>query len=305
MLSPTRAPNTTLAATIDEAVENLLLQGWTRLTYPALGRSLETLVEPFIRVTTDPSRSDLVVSASRELDRDKEPDIGLIENAMGQVKPNPRPDEIAEGRTKFDATKFKHQFKPRLLGYVAQHSGAMDRHGSFLLENARVYGMCSLLMLEIAEALDRQMPGYNFVSRMRAADHYHLLRLLRYVCDGPFEIARPHRDQNFISAQIGSDRGGLWLVDSTGRIVADAGETDPDSILIFWGRKMWQMTGGKIQGIIHGVKDTTHGASSRIPRHTAVFFGHVLETTEEKEYLQANAAKLAFPDHVKAWAEKV
>lgn len=291
------------AKDVGEAVHNLLRSGWTRLEYPTLSRRFETLASTFTAMTNDERRCDYVVPDARELDRQSEPDLGLIENAKGQLKLKPRADEIAEQRLRYDSTKFKHQFKPRLLGYLGRYPGRVERHAEFFLDNARMYGEATLLLLEITEELDRRLPGYRFVERVREADHHHLLRQLRYLCDGPTpDIAMGHRDQDFITIHNRSDRGGLWVVDNDGNIIAEVEETSANSILIFFGRKAWQMTRGKLQGIMHGAKDITFSdLTGRMPRQTSVFFGHVCETDEESTFLHNNASKLVFPDHVKRW----
>lgn len=293
----------TPARDIGEAVSNLLRNGWTRLEYPAVARGFTSIIESFTSMTNDPDRHHYAVTDRRELDADGEPDIGLIEKAKGQRKPNPRPDEIAEGRTRYDSTKFTHHFKPRLLGYLGRVPGAIDRHAQFFLENARMYGELVLIMQEVAEEMDRQMPGYSFAARFNACNHQHVLRLLRYLCDGPPEIALAHRDQCFLTAHPRSDRSGpLWLLDSNGTIIEDAEETRDDSILLFLGRKAWEVTRGKLQGVPHGVKDRLCNAGTlRTPRHTAVAFSHVDRTAADLAFFKENASALTFPPQLKEW----
>jgi hypothetical protein len=307
LIAPTIEPAGRLrivpARDIGEAVNNLLQNGWTRLAYPALARRFDHVVSTFTAMTLDDRRDDYVINDLRELDEQGERDLGLIEKARGQVKLNPRPDEIAEGRDRYDSTKFVHQYKPRLLGYLSKKPGAIERHAEFFLENACMYSESTLLMLEIMEELDRQLPGFSFAARFKACDHDHLLRLLRYLCDGPPDIAQAHRDKNFITLHPRSDCGGLWVVDNNGRIIKDAEETRDDSVLLFFGRKAWEATHGKISGIIHGVKDRTYADAVRIPRHTAVGFGHVELMPADREFYRANVGKLTFPSHVKAWMQ--
>jgi isopenicillin N synthase-like dioxygenase len=159
----------------------------------------------------------------------------------------------------------------------------------------------SLLALEIAEEMDRQMPGYAFSQRMQRVWNENLLRLLRYLCDGDVpNIAQRHRDKSFLTIHIGSDRGGLWLADNRDTILADAGETQTDSVLIFLSRKAWEITRGTLKGIIHGVRDTTFPSLlGRMPRHTAVGFFHAEVSGDERAWAAEHMHELSIPEHVK------
>ena len=292
------------ATNIGEAVHNLLKDGWTRLECPTLGRRYDTLIDSFLRMVSSPESEKYVIGAPRELDKDGEPDIGLIFKAKGQKKPHPRADEIAEGRTAYDSTKWTHHFKPRLLGYLDKTPGLLESHDTFFLESARMQSEAALLMLEIAEEMDRAMPGYDFAQRFLLGDSKHVTRLLHYLCDGPAEIAQRHRDQCFITGAIRSSRKGLWLVDNHGTIIRSAEETRPDSILIFFGRKAWEITRGRIQGIVHGVKDTSaHNPLTRKPRQSAIFFGHADVLPEEANWARDHMSDLTIPQHVEQWAK--
>ena len=211
---------------------------------------------------------------------------------------------MAEGRLRYDSTKYTHHFKPRLLAYLGRKPETIDAHSEFFLHNARMYSEATLIMLEVAEELDRQLPGYGFAERTRARDHHHLLRLLRYVCDGPTpDIAIAHRDKNFMSVHIRSDRGGLWLADSKNHVIRDAEETRSNSVLLFFGRDAWRITRGRLKGIIHGVKDQTfNDLTGRMPRHTAVAFGHATCTKEDEAWALDHMSDLTFTPNVKQWA---
>ena len=113
-------------------------------------------------------------------------------------------------------------------------------------------------------------------------------------------IAQRHRDKSFLTIHIGSDRGGLWLADNRDTILADAGETQTDSVLIFLSRKAWEITRGTLKGIIHGVRDTTFPSLlGRMPRHTAVGFFHAEVSGDERAWAAEHMHELSIPEHVK------
>jgi hypothetical protein len=289
------------ARTVPDAVHELLTNGWTRLQYGTIAHQFDSLVRSLTSITEDPDRDRYVVNDEIELDSDGENDIGLIIKPRGGIKHRPRPDEITENRLAYDDTKFTFHYKQRLLGYYGRHPGLIERHAGFFLEVARMHDETSLLGLLIAQEIDRQMPGYDFVERMKQAWFDNLLRLLRYLCDGDVpNIAKGHRDKCFITIHPGSDRGGFWLLDAHGHIIADAGETARDSVPIFLSRKAWEITRGRLRGVVHGVRDTTFGSiAGRTPRHTAVCFMHAEVRADERCWAKANIDQLNVPSYVR------
>lgn len=294
------------AEDVGEAVHNMLAHGWTRLEYPSISRRFEQLISSFITMINDEMRNQYVISDARELDGDGEPDLGLIFKAKGQLKLNPRPDEIAEGRLRYDSTKAVHHFNPRLLAYLGRTSGVIEKHAEFFLESARLHAATVLLVIELAEEMDRRMPGYNFAERVRMMEYEHKSRLLHYLCDGPTQaIATRHRDKCFITPHARSSRGGLWLVDSKDMIVPDAEETRANSILLFFSRQAWEITRGKLKGIVHGVKDTTFDdLVGRTPRQTLVSFVKAHTTDEDRAWAKDNMSQLNIPAHVNRFAQE-
>lgn len=301
--SPERSPIVP-AQDIGEAVHNMLERGWTRLEYPSISRRFEQLVSSFIAMIGDEMRDQYVITDTRELDTDGEPDLGLIFKAKGQVKPRPRPDEIAEGRLRYDSTKAVHHYNPRLLAYLGRTPGVLEKHAEFFLESARLHASTVLLVIELAEEMDRRMPGYGFADRVRMMEWEHKSRLLHYECDGPTqEIATRHRDKCFITPHARSSRGGLWLVDNRDTIVPDAEETRANSVLLFFSRQAWEITRGKLKGIVHGVKDTTfNDLVGRTPRQTLVSFVKAHTTEEDRAWAKDNMSQLNIPAHVDRFA---
>ncbi|MEI7719599.1 MAG: hypothetical protein WCI89_00075 [bacterium] len=176
----------------------------------------------------------------------------------------------------------------------------MQEQAKFFSALSITQGQCVLLGYELAEQLDRLMPDYNFVQRMHEAEGASRLRLLRYLCDGERPgIAQRHRDQCFITIHIRSDRPQLWLANrGNTQIIEDAQETRDDSVLIFLGRKAWEITRGDLDGIVHGVLDPTFGETGRPPRHTVVSFLHASVSQAEREWGEENMPRLAIPSFV-------
>ncbi len=287
------------AKDIGEAVHNLLKNGWTRLECESLARTFDPVIATFIDVTKDADRKRFVVDARRELDADNEPDLGLFLREKGHPKLKPRQDEIAEGRLTYDDTKFVYHHRPRVLGYYSRIPGLIERHVEFFAHISRMHGESQLLIHEIAEELDRQFPGFGLYERSLEGEWKTVTRLLRYLCDGPSpKMANRHRDQDFITIQQRSDRLGLWLADNNNVIQPSAEETRTDSVLIFFGRKAWAMTKGRLKGIVHGVTDTMFHDEVRKPRHTAVSFGHAILRPDEEAWGAENANQLRLPKHV-------
>ena len=285
------------AQSLDEAADNLLKKGWTRLSCTTLPQRFERVISAFVPMTDDPNRPDYAIDAKREF-ADGKSELGLLETTKGTLKSNPRPDEIAEGRVREDETKYKFQFNNRLPGYYSR-KGLIERHVSFFSEVAQLHSEALLLGLEMAEKLDERMPNYGFLERMFAGEHGAMTRLLRYMCDGESPgIAQRHRDRDFLTIHVRSDRKGLWLADKNDVIVPDAQETRTNSVLMFFGRKAWEMTEGKIKGIVHGVTDTTFGDSLRFPRHTIVTFLHAAVREDEQKWGNAHVHELTIPPHV-------
>lgn len=293
------SPSIVPAKDVGEATYNLLRNGWTRLEYPTLSRRFEPVVATFIGLTNDPDRGRYLVKHHREID-DGEPYLGLMESTKGQLKSKPRKDEIAENRLRYDETKFKFHLNNRLLGHYGKIPGLIEAHHEFLLQLSRMHSEAIVLGLDIAEELDRQLPGYGFFERMLMAEQAALSRLLRYMCDGESPgIATRHRDKDFLTIHERSDRGGLWLADNNDMIIPDAQETLANSVLLFFGRKAWEITRGKLKGIVHGVRDLTfHDLTRRMPRHTAVTFLHAHVSKEEQAWADDHMSDLTIHPHV-------
>lgn len=297
------------ALNLDQAAGNLLELGYTRLICPSLPPRFPKLVVEFAEISEDGRRKLLVIPHLREQHADGTNDLGFREVRRGNIKKNPRTDEIAEGRTKYDETKFVLHFNARALGYWSGHDAEelLREHEQFFFELSLVQSESMLIGYEIAERFDHLLPGYGFVKRMHEAEYLARLRLLRYLCDGVEpSIAQRHRDQCFLTIHIRSDRPGLWLAnkDHT-QIIEDAQETREDSVLIFLGRKAWEITNGKLDGIIHGVLDPTFGEAGRTPRHTAVSFLHATVRDEEQGWGTNNIHQLVIPQHVSDYGLRI
>ncbi len=292
------------AQSIPEAVTNLLRDGWTRLECPGLGRRHEQVIANFIGMCNDPNRDAYAVHDQRELDPQGEPDLGLVYRSLGQKKNNPRPDEVTEERTMYDQSKFFMHFHPRYFGYIGRTPGLIEKHRDFFLHATRMHAEANLLLFDIAEEMDRRMPGFNFLARTGLGQHWNVLRLLHYLCDGPRpDIAQRHRDRCFLTVHIRSSRGGLWFADNKDRIVSNAEETRANSVLLFFGREAWDITQGAIQGIVHGVHDTMfNDLLSRTSRQTSVFFGHAHVHPQEQAWALDHMGDLKIPEHVEAHA---
>jgi hypothetical protein len=287
-----------MAHTLNEVAANLVRLGYTRYACPTLPARFPKVVETFAKLTQSADAELLAITDLRELHEDGKSNLGLRQVRKGELKENPRQDEIAEGRLTYDDTKFYYHGNQRTLGYFANRGGVIERHRDFFLETTLMNAECVILGLEITDRMDALMPGYNFAKRMLAREDAAVGRLLRYLCDGDKpNIAQMHRDQNFLTVHIKSDRPQLWLADRDGHIIADAQETRDDSVLIFLCRKAWQITRGALPGIWHGVLDPTFG-SDRVPRHTAVNFLHATVTEDEERWTAENIQLLRPPQHL-------
>ncbi len=296
-----------MAPNLDQAAQNLLEFGCTRLRNLVLPRRVPKIIRGFAKITGDLRRSLLVIPDLREQQSDGTNDLGFREVRRGDTKHNPRPDEIAEGRTSHDETKFVLHYYPRALGYWSGRDVE-----AFIRENERFFfqlgvlqSESTLLCYEIAERFDRLLPGYNFMARMLEAECLSRLRLLRYLCDGTEPgIAQRHRDQCFLTIHIRSDRPQLWLAnrDNT-QIIENAQETRDDSVLMFLGRKCWEITRGKLDGIVHGVLDPTFGQEGRSPRHTVVSFHHAGVNNEDRKWGRDNSYTLKIPPLIERFSK--
>ncbi len=284
------------ATSVDEAAQNLLEHGFTRLV-SNLPQRFNAVVPPFARLTQEPEGELLKIDHPRERHADGTSDLGLRIARKGDKKLNPRPDEIAEGRITYDETKFVYHHNDRALGYFGQHQQLLRRHREFFFASSLLHNECNVLALEIAENLDNYLPGYHFAQRLMKVQSMSRLRLLRYLCNGTSpSIAQQHRDQCFLTIHIKSDRPGLWLADRRNEyIIADAEETRDDSVLLFFGRKAWEFTRGRLQGIVHGVVDTTYESADRKPRHTGVDFQHIELSYEDLEWSGQHVRELVLP----------
>jgi hypothetical protein len=286
------------AQSLEEAAYNLIRDGWTRLSHTALPPLFDQVIPAFADLTTDPRRDEYLIRHPREFD-DGEPALGLMPLTNGKVKPNPRLDELVEGRARKDARKFRYHHNLRSLGYFAAHPGLVERNSMFFLRTAEMFSAAILLGREIAEELDKQLPGFYFAERMRMQTDHFLLRLLRYLCtDERPEMAQPHTDRDFLTVHIRSDRPGLFLVDGHGTLITDANEDDQESILLFFGRHAWEITRGELRAIPHGVIDTTFRSRDRAPRHTAVCFLHGYANDSSRIWAEKRVGELAMPQCV-------
>lgn len=288
-----------IARTFDEAAQNLITLGFTRLE-SNLPKRFEAVVLPFAKLTEDPDGELLKIDADREKHEDGTADLGLRIARKGDIKLNPRPDEIAEGRTNYDETKFIYHGNDRALGYFAERPDLIRRHRNFFFESTLLHNECNILALEVADRLDVHLPGFAFAKRMLKVQALSRLRLLRYLCDGTSPaIAQRHRDQCFLTIHIKSDRAGLWLADRNNEnIIIDVQETRDDSVLLFFGRKAWELTYGQLKGVLHGVTDPAYGLNDRAPRHTGVDFQHVDVPEPALDWSAKNMDQLQIPHHI-------
>lgn len=285
-----------------QIAEQFLEKGWAEIP-----SSVPSLFSPIMRgfdlLVKDTERGAWKIDALME-HRDNKPDLGLLEQRKGEKKPDPRPDEVAEGRIYFDEDKFLLHINARLVGYLFNGGADIKRYAEMLFAGIQANSSCYLLALAIAENLDRVLPGFHFFERTKEGEHDTLTRSIIY----PYgerkgkTKARPHRDQCFITVHVKSSFPGLSILDNNQKEVPVNEATD-DKVLVFPGRKFFSITKGIVKGTLHGVMERRKGSlvtprfERRIAqedRKTLVAFIHCTVTPEEKIWEKENVSQLKF-----------
>lgn len=213
-----------------------------------------------------------------DLSENKKPAVGFLR----------RDDE--EHKNIFDYYKIL----PRLLKF--RNVELENGHSMMCVYMKNIHRMCYQMLLRFSDEMDRQLPGYNFVSRVSspASKEIHLLRTLQYDPVGAtknMHAAVDHTDKDLFTIPVFSTHKGLWLGHSKNIYTPKE-----NHLVIFAGQKAQLLTGaeqhyipqdgyltphlkgGQIQALKHGVTLFPRLYGRGYERSSIVFFGHDADT---------------------------
>lgn len=205
----------------------------------------------------------------------QDPDTGYLVRRLGQ----PGPD----GRIS-DPDKEAFHVSHRLPEFLKSSGVPIEAGFADWLDTCfEVMRVCRAAAQEVAENLDRELPGYEFARRIStpAAEFMHKLRLLWYgggAAEG-YVLGKDHYDRNVFTLHGGDSRPGLVIYDKKGQRYLF--RVRPDSALCFPGAKLAKLTGGLIEAFPHGIVATGEGFHE--PRWCWVYFVHIELDLEPKD----------------------
>lgn len=287
-----------------QATEHLLKHGWVMLpkntpSYaPPIFEGFERLIVAPLQVQTrfritDPNEYYAGT-----------PDLGLLVTRKGELKQHPRSDEIAEGRTRYDRSKFLFHFNDRVLPKLIAQGAAIEPYRQMILSGWNVDIAATILAYTVTTYMDQIAPGYRFSERMALDTRNNKTRAIIYPYDqdGRYQPATLHRDQSMLTIHHWSNFPGLVLFDSAGNLVP-INETKTNEVLVFLSTKMFAITRGRYEGTLHGVYERRHRSipmkkgsvdlrKNQQHRHTLVSFIHGFLSEEEKTWMDTHASDL-------------
>ncbi len=150
-----------------------------------------------------------------------------------------------------------------------------------------VYDVCRVTSRAFADALDKRMPGLGFAESCEEAGEASSLRLLVYDRrrHDTKQTAFPHLDRSGVSFCVAESAPGFFVGETRdGRLPV---MTPLRTMPVFAGRKLMQMTGGRIRPLWHGTEEVPDLEPEG--RRAAVFFLHpnVPLVREPHELVQA------------------
>jgi hypothetical protein len=261
----------------DELVREIIRVGYGRISFP-FSKLIPGIFEGWVRLVGEPEeyQAQWLFDVAGKGD----PDDGLL---VRKAERNPLRNES------YDDKYFFH-FRPGLWPLLAMRGVDITRYHDWLDWLGQLWMVCKLEMQDVADALDRVVPGYDFRRNFDAAGDLHKLRLLFYskpVQDvtGESVLASCHTDRDFMTLHVAENYSGLVAesVDGAKALVA----AERDLAIVFPGKKAQLMTGGQIVGsemkrnvpleggilraMPHSVMDTVGRADHRL---SVVFFSH-------------------------------
>jgi hypothetical protein len=157
--------------------------------------------------------------------------------------------------------------------------GTLERMGATTKLRSDFFDPCILLhkkMLEVglslASQIDAILPGNNLERSCREALDKNVLRLLAYHprTNGITETAYPHKDRAFLTFHVFETAPGLCVgSDASANVRVSVPHLH---IAAFPGRKLEQMTNGKVPALWHGTKEVPELEPRG--RRACVFFLH-------------------------------
>jgi hypothetical protein len=149
-----------------QATEHLLKHGWVMLPKNTPSYA-PPIFEGFERLIVAPLQ---VQTGFRITDPNEyyagTPDLGLLVTRKGELKQHPRSDEIAEGRTRYDRSKFLFHFNDRVLPKLIAQGAAIEPYRQMILSGWNVDIAATILAYTVTTYMDQIAPGYRFSERM-------------------------------------------------------------------------------------------------------------------------------------------
>lgn len=174
---------------------------------------------------------------------------------------------------KYDYKEYFH-FRGDYIEKLVQANAPHKDWSNWLNDFSALYDECLLAAKQVADVLEKVVPGYNIgtLVRDKISSRKHVVRLLHYKQSKAVGelIGKNHTDRNFFTLHLDESHPGLLcdLPTTTYEYAKKAGQ-----VLVFPGQKMEMLTSGTLRALPHGVvaKEESFGVN----RWSAVFFCHI------------------------------
>lgn len=269
--------------------ENLIERGFASIpsTLPAL---TEGIFKDFERLVGSLDSAAWKINDPEEIYSDR-PDLGFFHRTKGEAKYSPRPDEIAANVPTYEKEKWVLHYNERLLAYLIRNKATLEPYKAMLGRLSYMHRALTHVSLLIAEDLDRLLPGYQFTKRLLSEGEHSKSKMFMYPLKDRPKRVRVHRDQSLLTIQVTGTLPGLMLWDEKDTLVPVL-ETDPESIFIFFGLKMFPLSRGRYKGVAHGVDFTQANASGEMNRFSLIHFIQGELSSEERAWMKENQEQL-------------
>ncbi len=252
----------------EDAVERALDFGFVVVKRPGL-RSLITACDKAWRAYCDQPVSHKQRHTVRLAidDPDEGPDNGYV-NRYGELVP--------AGEATKDQKEYWHS-RPFVAEkvLVAVRPSKIDKE--LLVATRHLYDELEHDLYRFAHAFDRACPGFAVEESMRRMGDPqpfgHVLRLLhyKYVVEPGEEIAKVHTDRDAITLHVADSHPGLVVYLRGGEEFL--APTLPDTLIVFFGRRMSVRTKGQVKSLAHRVISPEEAGIPNERRTCEVFFG--------------------------------
>jgi len=176
-------------------------------------------------------------------------------------------------------TKLYFHYRPFIARLLRRRKGFSHTEEYLLNSAGLLYRKLEQEILRIGQALDNVLPGFQVAEGLRANAHPepfgHVLRYLLYkkAEEAGEELARGHTDRCAITLHVADSRPGLVVYLGGGEQFLV--ETQPDTLILFFGKRLSVRTNGRVRSLNHRVISPADASRPTNQRTCTVLFAHV------------------------------